>query len=249
MAVRADRTGFGEIEILQDPEGFCYGVDAVLLAGYARQAFEERGREPERLMDLGTGTGIVPLILSHTTGIPDLRGLERNPESFALAERNVERNGLEGRVRFYLGDAADEELPAREGLQGIFDAVTTNPPYVRRGAGTGGLSRAKAEARQETTAGLREFLLCARRMLREKGELFLVYRPERLTELCICGRETGMETKELLFVSGHAGEAPNLLLARLVRGGRPGVKIREPLAVREIDGSYTPEMRALAGKD
>ena len=234
MTVRTDDTGFGGLVILQDPDAFCYGVDAVLLAGFAA----ERAKNAKRIMDLGTGNGIVPLILAHKTKAPVLMGMDIQPGSLELARETAGINGLTDRLSFMECDVTD--IPAE--LKGTFDAVTCNPPYKKSGSGLPGSNPAKHTARHETTAGLWDFLSAASMLLAPKGEAYMINRPERLTDLICFARDSGLETKELCFVSGHAGEAPNLVLVRMIKGGAPGVKVLEPLHVRETDGSYSSEL-------
>ncbi|MDD5922178.1 MAG: methyltransferase domain-containing protein [Eubacteriales bacterium] len=239
---RIDRTGFGSIRILQDPDSFCYGADAVILAGFTADHLLNRKKQPENLLDLGTGTGILPLILSHKTDIPEILGIEMQENSFRLAERNVGLNALEGRVRFLKGDIAELQNPVFSDLRDHFDLAVSNPPYVEKSKGISCGESAHHTARHETTAGLREFLKFTFYALKDKGELFVVNRPARTADLCILGREIRMEVKEIRFVSGHIEEAPNLVLARLVKNGRPGLRVLAPMHIREADGSMSEEM-------
>lgn len=234
MAVRADDTGFGGLVIFQDPDAFCYGVDAVLLAGFTA----ERLRNADRVADLGTGNGIIPLILAHKTDVSELVGVDIQPGSLELARRTAEVNGLSGRLSYIESDIT--KLPS--GLNSTFSAVTCNPPYKKSGSGLPGKSPAKHTARHETTAGLSDFLEVMARLLKPRGEAFMIHRPERMTDLICFARTAGIEPKELCFVSGHRGEAPNLVLVRMIKGGAPGIKVLAPLHVRENDGRYSDEL-------
>ena len=129
MTLRLDETGFGNIEIFQEPEEFCYGVDAVLLADFASQAAKKKSGC--RIMDLGTGTGIVPLILAHKTRAPYIGCLEVQPHSFSLLEKNILHNHLQERLHGFLGDVSS--FPLDDTLIHSFDIVTTNPPYFAGG--------------------------------------------------------------------------------------------------------------------
>ena len=197
MKLRADATGFGEIQILQDPEAFCYGADAVLLAGFAAEVLNGYGRRPDRLCDLGTGTGIIPLILSHKTSIPELCGLEVQDSSFLIAEKNIALNHLENRLRFFRGNVRDCRpdggLLQVLGGAGSFDAVTCNPPYTAGSSGIRSDHPGKVIARHETCGTLRDFLSAAALLLKYKGDLFLIHRPSRLTDILTQMRECGIE--------------------------------------------------------
>lgn len=296
MTRRVDQTGFGDLKIIQDSEAFCYGVDAVLLAGFTAEILQRTGKCPDRLMDLGTGNGIVPLILSHKTQIPALHGMEFQKANVCLAEESVRLNGLEGRIKLWHADVADvladwrrkrvddfsgsdrgledgivqkgkpecacgketdqnvgavqefipEELRA---LKGCFDAVTSNPPYTKRQGGAVSTGSAKALARHETTADLSMFMELAALLLKEKGDLFMVHRPQRLVDLLVFGRKHRLEPKDMQLISGHEGEAPNLVLLHLVRGGGAELRVLPPFAIREPDGSYTARMMEIYEKE
>lgn len=235
MRLRLDETGFGALKIFQCPEEFCYGIDAVLLANFAASAAKKQ-KEKCRIMDLGTGTGIVPLILSHKTEAEYIAGLELQANSFALAQKNAEYNRLAGRLHFFLGDVSDFNEDA---FCGSFDIVTANPPYVRGNCGIENKNPAKALARQETTGSLEDFVRQAARLLKDKGEFFVVHRPSRLVDLCEACRFNGLEPKELIFVSGKPSAAPNILLARCVKNGGTELRIAEPVYVHNEDGSYS----------
>ncbi|MGN1383001.1 MAG: tRNA1(Val) (adenine(37)-N6)-methyltransferase [Eubacterium sp.] len=261
MTRRVDRTGFGDLKIVQDPEAFCYGVDAVLLAGFTADILQRNRKCPGKLMDLGTGNGIVPLILTHKTEIPDLHGMEFQENNVRLAEETVKINGMDERMQIWHADVsdvlADMKAPGESGeeksgwktLRGTFDAVTSNPPYTRRKSGAVSQASAKALARHETTADLSMFLELAARLLKEKGDLFMVHRPLRLVDLLTEGRRFRLETKDLQMVSGHEGEKPNIVLVHMVKGGGVELNVFPQLAVRDKTGNYTDRMKKIYEKE
>ena len=238
MTLRLDETGFGNIEIFQEPEEFCYGVDAVLLADFAAQA--GRKRRNCRIMDLGTGTGIVPLILSHKTEAGYIGCLEVQEHSFALVKKNIAHNHLEERIFGFHGDVSC--FAEAETLAGTFDVVTTNPPYFVGGGGLSSQNPAKAIARRETTGTLDDFLRLAAKLLRDRGDFYMVHRPDRLIDIAAGCRKYKLEPKELRFVSGKPMEKPNILLVHCVKCGNPELRVLPPLAVHKEDGSYTEEI-------
>lgn len=235
--LRLDDTGFGGIKIWQEPAAFCYGVDAVLLADFAARGIEKK--KQKRIMDLGTGTGIVPLILSHKTEANYLAGLEIQEASYNLARRNAEENELTDRLHFFHGDVAEFDKPA---LYGTLDAVTSNPPYTEGSCGIESGNPAKAIARHEISASLDDFIALAARLLSDRGDFYLVHRPSRLVDICESCRRHRLEPKEMRFVSGRAMEKPNILLVHCVKNGNRQLKILEPLAVRGENGEYSPEI-------
>lgn len=239
---RVDNTGFGQLRLIQKPEEFCYGVDAVLLADFAAK----HGKKPASLsVDLGTGTGIVPLILSYKTKIGRLIGVEVQEGSYDRAVRNARLNGLTGRMELIHGDVADyhQGWAKDRALAGKADWVTCNPPYTAGNCGLVCSNRAKHIARHETTADLETFIRCSAYILRDKGELFLVHRPSRIVDLCCFGRKYGLEVKTLQFVSPNSKAVANILLVQMVKGGGREARLLEPLCVYDGQGNYTEALR------
>ena len=254
---RLDQIGFANLRLLQKPEDFCYGIDAVLLADFAAKRakpdLQQGYLKPVRACDLGTGTGVIPLILSHK--LPQgskIAGVEVQEDSFRRAERNVVLNGLSEQLFMVHGDVSDSALPERvyermafspaRGGRGGFDLVTANPPYTEGGRGLTGKNPAKQIARQETTGTLEDFIRTAAALLCEKGDFYLVHRPSRLVDLCCLFRKYRLEPKTLRLVSPKAGSAPNILLLHGVLGGGRELSVRENFIVYREDGSYTDEV-------
>lgn len=238
---RLDEIGFGGLKLIQKPDEFCYGVDAVLLADFAAKLARPTFRFA---VDLGTGTGIIPLILSSRTQIPRISGVEVQEGSFERAVRSCRLNGLEDRMEFILGDVKDgKETWARE-WKSAADLVTMNPPYTAGNTGIPCANPAKQIARHETTADLADFIESAAWILREKGDLVMVHRPSRIVDICCLGRQQGLEVKELQFVSPERNAAPNILLVHMVKGGGREVKLLPTLAVHEENGDFTPQLLA-----
>ena len=236
---RLDEIGFGGLRLLQKPEDFCYGVDAVILADLTAKYVR---RSTETIVDLGTGTGIIPTILSYKTDVPDLIGVEVQNEAYERALRNVGINGLEERVSFLHGNVKDVAQWGKP-LIGTVDIVTSNPPYTAGKEGMTSDNRAKMIARHEIMAGLEDFLRCAALLLKEKGDLFMVHRPARLVDICCFGRALGLEPKEMCFVSPNVETKPNILLVHMVKGGGRQLKMLPPFYVYDMDGNYTPQLR------
>lgn len=235
---RVDKIGFGDLKLIQKPKDFCYGVDAVILADFA---VKNRKKHAETVIDLGTGTGILPLILSHKTEASRIIGVEVQEDSFLRAERNAAFNKLEERISFIHGDVKDYESWGLE-LKGSADVVLSNPPYFISGGGIKNDLAPKTIARHETTAGLRDFIACATYLLGARGDFFMVHRPSRLVDICCYGREFGLEPKDMCFVSPNIEEIPNILLVHMVKGGGKELKFQKPLSVYNEDGSYTQQL-------
>ena len=243
MSERIDEIGFGGLRLIQDPDDFCYGIDAVILADHAARGVSKELLKKDGLSiaDLGTGNGIVPLVLSHKIPGCQITGIEMDEGRAALAERSVLLNGLEERIGIVNRDISS----LGDTFDGQFDVVTMNPPYFKKGSGMISSDPEKASrmtARHETTAGIEEFLAAAYRMLRPKGEAFLVHRPSRLADIICAGRKTHMEPKELRLVCPHEGREANICLLKFAKNGGPEMKVLPQLVVRNEDGSYTNEI-------
>ncbi len=243
---RLDEIGFGDLKLIQKPEEFCYGVDAVILADFAAKytsSANHKSYNNVKAVDLGTGTGIIPLVLSHKTLWNNLIGVEVQIDSYYRAVRNARLNGLESRMSFINGDVKDFDRTWGQDIKGCVDIVTSNPPYTQ---GTGGLkssNAAKAIARHEITACLEDFIKCAAGLLKSKGDFFMVHRPSRLVDICCFARKYGLEPKEMCFVSANQQTAPNIILIHMVKGGGKQLKLLEPLFVYNIDNTYTDKLR------
>jgi tRNA1Val (adenine37-N6)-methyltransferase len=239
---RIDEIGFGNLRLIQKPEDFCYGIDAVLLATFAEV------RKGCRAIDLGAGTGVIPLILSHRTEAAGIVGVEIQEEAYERGLRNIALNGLEERVRMIHGDVG-QLIEGKMAEKHSFDVVLTNPPYVRGGGGLKNKESARALARHETTAELEDFIGEASLLLKDKGDFYMVHRPSRLADICVLCRRYKLEPKELRLVSPDRDTAPNLLLIHCVKHGRPELRFLAPLYVYNSDGTYTAEILRLYERD
>ena len=233
MSERIDETGFGGYKLIQDTDGFCYGIDAVLLADFSVCT------EKESVLDLCCGNGAVALIIEAKYSPARMTGLELQKKAAEMAQRSAELNSLSGKMGFICGDAAEisEFLPA-----GSFDLVVCNPPYFEKNAGQACEGSEKHIARHETSAGIAEFIAAGKYALKKGGRMCLIHRPSRLPDLMYEARRAGMEPKEMRFVVPYAGEAPNLVLVQLVKGAGKELKVLPQIAVRNRDGSWTKDI-------
>lgn len=236
---RIDEIGFGGLKLIQKPDEFCYGVDSVILADFAAKRCKKK---PDIIVDLGTGTGVIPLILWHKTETSLIYGIDVQEEACEKAMRNAALNHAEDRVLFFQGDVKDEGSKWLINLRERADMVVCNPPYFKAGSAIISDQSAKAIARHEIKASLEDFMRCASCVLKDKGELFMVHRPSRIVDLCCFGRKYGLEMKAIRFVSPAKETVPNILLVHFVKGGGTEVKILPELAVHEADGTYTKEL-------
>lgn len=235
---RKDKIGFGHLELIQQPKEFCYGIDAVLLAAFAQV------KPGARVADLGTGTGIIPLILSHKTQADEIIGVEIQEGSYDRAERNIRLNGLTGRVKIIHSDVKGL-LDGGQVLRSSFDVVVSNPPYVKGKEGLTNQNQAKAMARHETTASLPDFICTAAALLKDRGDFYLVHRPSRLVDICVICREHRLEPKDLRMVSPTRSQKPNIVLLHCVKYGGTELNVLAPLSVYDEEGRYTAEIEEI----
>ena len=218
--------------IIQDKSMFCFGQDAVLLSSFAVV------KKGESALDLGSGTGIIPILLAGKTAGDFFHGLEIQPDSVEMSRRSVLFNDLTERIKITEGDIknADKLYPLAS-----FDVITSNPPYITN---TGGLKNSdirKTIARHEVLCSLEDVTHAAAKLLRPGGRFYMVHRPHRLTDIMCSLRANRLEPKTLRFVHPHAGDEPEMVLAEAIRGTKPMLKVLPPLIIMESDGSYTRE--------
>ena len=222
--------------IIQDPGRFCFGMDAVLLAGFAKV------KPGERVVDLGTGTGIIPILLEARTKGASFTGLEIQAESADMARRSVLLNDLQDRVHIVDGDI-------KEAVQ-IFGAaschvVTSNPPYMHHGLQNP--DQPKAIARHEVLCTLHDVVSQAAGLLMPGGRFYMVHRPFRLaeimTELCGCG----LEPKRMQLAYPFIDREPNMVFIEAVKGGKSRITVEKPLIIYKEPGKYTDEIYEVYG--
>lgn len=224
--------------IIQNPEKFCFGMDAVLLSGFAKV------KAGERALDLGTGTGIIPILLEAKTEGDHFTGLEIQPESVDMANRSVQINGLEPKVSIVEGDIkeASELFGASS-----FDVVTSNPPYMTAQHGLTNTAEAKKIARHEVLCTLEDVIRESARLLRPGGRLYLVHRPFRLAEIMALMVRYRVEPKRMRLVYPFVDKEPNMVLIEGLRGGRSRMTVEKPLIVYREPGKYTDEIYDIYG--
>ncbi len=224
--------------IIQDPDRFCFGMDAVLLSGFAAV------KDDARVLDLGTGTGIIPILLAAKTRAAHLTGLEIQADSADMAGRSVALNGLEEKIEIVTGDIkeADQLFDAAS-----FDVVTCNPPYMIGRHGLKNPEDAKAVARHEILCTLEDVASQTARLLAPGGKFFLVHRPFRLAEIMVTLKKYKLEPKRMRLVYPFVDKEPNMVLLEAVRGGRPRMTVEKPLIVYSSPGVYMPEIYEVYG--
>ena len=222
--------------VIQDPKKFCFGMDAVLLSGFARV------KKGETALDMGTGTGIIPILLSQRTEGKHFTGLEIQAECAEMADRSVKYNCLEDRVQIVEGD-----IKEAAGIFGAasFDVVTCNPPYMIGQHGLTNQHLPKAIARHEILCTFDDVANQAARVLKDRGRFYLVHRPFRLVELMAALTKYKLEPKRMQLVYPYIDKEPNMVLIEACKGGNSRIQIERPLVVYEKPGVYTRDILEL----
>ena len=243
------RNGYG---IIQNTGAFCFGMDAVLLSGFARI------RRGETVVDLCTGTGIVPVLLEAKTEGQHFYGIEIQPDMADMARRSLALNGIEDKVDILEGDILEiladaspaGSSPVRKALEELIrktDVVTANPPYIREMHGLQNPDDALAIARHEVKCTLEDVFNAAARLLHSGGRFYMVHRPQRLPEIITALKNACLEPKRLKFVHPYIEREANMVLIEAVRDARPECRVEKPLIVYREPNVYTDEIYDIYG--
>ena len=219
--------------VIQNQNKFCFGMDAVLLSEFARI------RKGDHVLDMGTGTGIIPILLKSKTKGEHFTGLEIQEECADMATRSVQYNGLESAVDIVCGD-----IKEAAGIFGAasFDVVTSNPPYMIGAHGLQNPYMAKAIARHEVLCTLEDVVSQASKVLKDRGRFFMVHRPFRLAEIFSVLTRYKLEPKRMQLVYPYIDREPNMVLIEALKGGNSRITVEKPLIVYEKPGVYTKDI-------
>ena len=232
---RLDDLGIKNLKIIQNKDWFCFGIDSVLLANYAKKI-----KKNSKVLDLGTGTGIIPTLLCGKTELQKAIGVEIQENVAEMANRSIQYNHLENRFEII----CDSILNLTKYYEKqTFDVVVTNPPYKKEGTGIINEHETKTISRHEITANLEDFIKVATDMLKDKGEFYMVHHPERLVDIFYYMRNYKLEPKEIRFVHTKKGDMPKLVLIKGVKNARLFLKVEKNLYIYNEDGNYTEEIK------
>ena len=237
---RIDDLEFKGYKIIQNTDGFCFGIDSILLSDFAKNI-----RNNSNVMDLGTGTGILCVLLSGKTQLNKIVGVEVQEEVANMAKRSVKLNHLDNKITILNENILNLEDKFDKSS---FDAIVTNPPYKKMDTGIKNENNKKLISRHEVTANLEDFIKVAKNLLKVKGEFYMVHRPERLVDILYFMRKYKIEPKQIRFIAPKIGKKPNLVLIKGVKNAKEFLKFDKILYVYNEDGTYTDEILKIYGK-
>lgn len=235
---RIDDLQRSNLKIIQNTEKFCFGMDAVLLTGFAT------AREGSRVLDIGTGTGIIPILMTAKTKAKHFTALEIQEESADMARRSVALNNLQDRMEVITGDINDA---GKLFSPASFDVITCNPPYMNTNHGLVNPDEPKAIARHEIKCSLEDIVRESARLLVDKGSIFMVHRPSRLSEIIVTFVKYGLEPKRMQLIYPFKNKEANMVLLEARKGCKPQITVEKPLIIYDSPGQYTKEIYEIYG--
>ncbi len=226
--------------LIQNPEVFCFGIDAILLAHFAKVASDK-----QKILDIGTGTGIIPIIMHASYQKGNYTGIDIQPEMVEMANRSVLLNGIQDSVHMLHVDIKEYKKHFKSCE---FDIITSNPPYMKGDVGLKNDHPSKNIARHEMTCTLEDIIKASSDLLKYNGKLYMIHRPLRLVEILMTMKKYNLEPKRLRFIHPKINKEPNMVLIEAVKNAKPEMRVQPPLVIYKEDGSYTDEIYEIYGK-
>ena len=237
---RIDDLEFKGLKIIQNEKGFCFGMDSVLLSDFAKNM-----KNNSTVLDLGTGTGIIPILLCGKTNLKKVVGIEIQQDVANMAKRSSQLNNLQDRFEVVNTNIINlKNIYEKQS----FDVIVTNPPYKKENTVITNENEAKLISRHEITANLEDFISISKDLLKDKGEFYMVHRPERLVDILSLMRKYKIEAKILKFVSPNKNKEPNLILIKGIKNANSFLRVEKNLYVYNEDGKYTNEILKIYNK-
>jgi len=225
-----------ELKIIQNKNWFCFGMDSVLLANYCDL------KDGEEVVDLGTGTGIIPILLYGKNNLKKIYGIEVQNEVAEMAKKSIKLNRIENCIEIINTNIKDYRKYLKKNH---FDTVVSNPPYIKTSNNLISPKKKKAFSRHEIEGDLEDFVKIAAELLKHRGKLYMVYRPNRLVEVFQYMKKYKLEPKKIRFVQNKNNDEPNLVLIKGVKAANPHLIVEKPLIVFDKDGNYTDEINKI----
>ncbi len=228
---------YKNLKIIQNKKGFCFGIDSILLSDFAKKI-----KKNAKVLDLGTGSGIIATLLCEKTMLKEIIGIEKQKEVYEMAQRSIKLNNLENKFKIINEDIINLNKIFEKNT---FDVIVTNPPYKKKGTGMKNEEEQKIIARHETTATLEDLIKIARDLLKDKGEFYMVNRPERLVDTLNSMRKYKIEPKNLRLIYANAKAEPKMFLIKGIKNAKSFLKIEKNLYIYEENGEYTEEINKI----
>ncbi len=232
-----ERNGY---RLIQNPEVFCFGIDAILLAHFANVRSQK-----QKVLDIGTGTGIIPIVMHAIYGKGNFTGIDIQEEMIEMASRSVKLNEIEADVTMKVMDIKEYKNHFESGT---FDIITCNPPYMKGHAGLKNEHPSKTIARHEVACTLEDIIQAAGYMLKYGGKMCMIHRPHRLVDIFCAMRQYNIEPKVMRMIYPKQGKEPTMVLVEGVKNGKPELRVQKPLVVYNDDNTYTDEILEIYGK-
>lgn len=237
---RIDDLEYKNLKIIQNKNWFCFGIDSILLTDFAKDI-----KKNSRVMDLGTGTGIIPILLCGKTELKEIIGVEVQSDVCEMANRSIIMNNLQKKIKVINYNIKDITKIYNKCS---FDSIVTNPPYKEMNTGVVNENIVKLISRHEKEANLEDFIKIASSLLKNNGSFYMVHRPERLVDIIFFLRKHKLEPKVIKFVRPYKHKEPNLVLIKCIKGGKPFLKMDKILTIYNQNGKYTDDILRIYGK-
>ena len=237
---RIDDLQINNYKIIQNKNGFCFGIDSVILSDFAKDI-----KNDAFVLDLGTGTGIIPILLCAKTNLKKVIGIEIQKEVFEMAKRSILLNNLENKF-----DIINDNIINLKNYfsKNTFDVIITNPPYKKNNTGIVNEDKRKFISRHEAMASLEDFIKISFDLLKDKGEFYMVHRPERLVDIFSLMRKYKIEPKVLRLVYSSKDVAPKLVLIKGIKNAKAFLDVKDNLYIYDEKGEYSEEIKRIYNK-
>ena len=235
-----DDLELNNLKIIQNNNGVKFGIDSILLSDFAKKI-----KKDSIVLDIGTGTGIISILLSAKTEANKIIGIEIQREVADMAKRSVILNKLENKIEIINDDINNIEKYFENNY---FDVIVTNPPYQKNNTGLKSENEKNLISRHEIKCTLEDIIKKSFKILKDKGEFYMVHRPERLVDIMYLMRKNKIEPKELRFVYPKISDKPNLILIKGIKNAKQFLKVEKPLIIYNEEGIYTKEVLSIYGK-
>lgn len=237
---RIDDLQINNLKLIQNKEEFCFGIDSVLLTDFSKAI-----KNNSTVLDLGTGNGIIAILLTAKIQAKKIIGVEIQEQIAQMAQRSVLLNKLEKTVEIINADIKENDKFIKKGL---FDAIVTNPPYMKINSGCQNINVSKLISRHEVKCNLEDIAQISYKLLKDKGEIYMVHRPDRLVDILEIFRRYKLEIKEMRFVHSNINLQANLVLIKAIKNAKPFLKVDKPLYIYEENGKYTDDILKIYNK-